>query len=280
MADLRKNIEVWNTWNWSDRGDEWSAWWGDTPALWFGALLPRIHGFLPAGTILEIAPGYGRWTQFLKDLCDELVIVDLTERCIEHCRERFSDATNISYHVNDGRSLEMVDDDSLDLVFSFDSLVHAEADVLGAYLDQLARKLKPDGIGFVHHSNIGEYGPVVKLTRRAIEYPRTAGAASRLVRSGALIDLFAWRAESMTADRFAEQCEHAGLACIGQEKISWESGPYLIDALSLFTPRGSQWDRPRRMIRNPLFGQEGRRMARLYAQSSFPQAPGHTHESR
>jgi hypothetical protein len=28
------------------------------------------------------------------------------------------------------------------------------------------------------------------------------------------------------------------------------------------------------VIRNPLFGQEGRRMARLYAHRSFPQVPG------
>ena len=145
MADVEKNIEVWSSWNWSERGDEWSAWWGDTPALWFGALLPRIHGFLPTGTILEIAPGYGRWTQYLKDVCEQLVIVDLTESCIAHCRERFSDATNIAYHVNDGRSLEMVEDGSVDFAFSFDSLVHAEADVLEAYLGQLARKLSPDG---------------------------------------------------------------------------------------------------------------------------------------
>jgi SAM-dependent methyltransferase len=274
MADLSKNIEVWDTWNWSQRGDEWSAWWGDTPALWHGALLPRIHGFLPAGTILEIAPGFGRWTQYLKDLCDELVIVDLTERCIEHCRERFADATNISYHVNDGRSLDMIEDDSIDLAFSFDSLVHAESDVIDAYLEQLARKLSPDGIGFLHHSNIGEYGSLVRLTRRAIEHPRTAAVTSRLVRGGALIDLFAWRAESMTADRFAALCERHGLACVGQEKISWESGPYLIDALSVFTPRGSRWERPNRVLSNPLFGREGRRMARLYAHRSFPRVPG------
>jgi SAM-dependent methyltransferase len=274
MADVEKNSEVWRTWNWSSRGDEWSAWWGDTPALWFGALLPRIHGFLPAGTVLEIAPGFGRWTQYLKDLCERLVIVDLTERCIEHCRERFADATNIDYHLNDGRSLAMVEDGSIDLAFSFDSLVHAEADVIADYLAQLARKLRPDGIGFLHHSNIGEYGRLVGLTRRAVENPRTAAAATRLVRGGALIDLFAWRAESMTAHRFAELCDAAGLSCVGQEKISWESGPYLIDALSIFTPRGSRWDRPRRVIRNPLFGQEGRRMARLYAHRSFPQVPG------
>ena len=49
----------------------------------------------------------------------------------------------------------MVEDGSIDFVFSFDSLVHVEADVLDAYLDQLARKLTPDGVGFIHHSNMG-----------------------------------------------------------------------------------------------------------------------------
>jgi SAM-dependent methyltransferase len=265
MPDVDHNLAVWSAdWDWSQRGDEWSSWWGGTPALWTGALLPRIHAFVPTGTILEIAPGYGRWTQFLKGLCDRLAIVDLTPGCIEACRQRFADATNIEYHVNDGRSLDMVDDRSIDFAFSFDSLVHAESDVLGAYLRQLARKLKPDGVGFIHHSNIGAYGPLTRLARAA-----PARALGPLVRRGALINLPAWRAESVTADSFARQCDEAGLACISQEKISWEFGPYLIDTLSFFTPRGSRWERPRRVLRNPFFYREGRRMSRLYAGTSF-----------
>jgi 2-polyprenyl-3-methyl-5-hydroxy-6-metoxy-1,4-benzoquinol methylase len=270
MADTQKNREVWqSTWDWSQGGEEWSAWWGGTEALWHGALLPRIHAFVPTGTILEIAPGFGRWTQFLKDLCDQLVVVDLAERCIEHCRERFAEDTHIEYHVNDGRSLDMVEDGSLDLAFSFDSLVHVEADVLDGYAHQLARKLKPDGVGFLHHSNIGQYRALVALARRA-----PASALPRLVASGAAIDLLAWRAESVTAESFAERAGAAGLACVAQEKINWEAGYYLIDAISLITPRGSRWERPRRVVANPLFRQEAKRMARLYASRSFPAAAG------
>ncbi len=51
----------------------------------------------------------------------------------------------------------MVADGSIDFVFSFDSLVHAEEDVIRSYLDQLGQKLRPDGVGFLHHSNLGEY---------------------------------------------------------------------------------------------------------------------------
>ena len=269
MANIEENLAVWeSSWDWSAGGDEWSSWWGGTPALWHGALLPRIHAFVPTGTVLEIAPGFGRWTHYLKDLCERLVVVDLTERCIDHCRERFADATNIEYHVNDGRSLEMVEDGSIDFVFSFDSLVHVEIDVLDAYLTQLATKLKPEGVGFFHHSNIGEYARLIALARRAPERSRR-----RLVDAGALVDLYAWRAESVTADLFVETCGRAGLACIGQERINWEHGSYLTDALSIFTRRGSSWDRPLRTMRNPLFRREARRMASLYAGSAF-ERPG------
>jgi hypothetical protein len=59
----------------------------------------------------------------------------------------------------------MVPDDSIDFVFSFDSLVHAEADVMQAYLNQLVRKLKLNGVGFIHHSNIGEYQRVFSISQ-------------------------------------------------------------------------------------------------------------------
>ena len=266
MPELEVNREVWTTnWNWSDEGDGWSSWWGGTEAMWFGALLPRIHAFVPAPTILEIAPGYGRWTQYLQRRCDRLILVDLAENCIEHCRQRFADLSHVEYHVNDGRSLAMVEDGSVDLAFSFDSLVHAESDVLGAYLEQLATKLTPDGVGFIHHSNQGALKPLSRLAHKVPERARR-----RLVDAGALVDIYAWRAESVTAESVAAQCEAAGLACFAQEKLSWEHGAFLIDTITLFTPRGSRWDRPRRVTRNPLFRREANRMHSLYARTGFP----------
>ena len=261
MPSVDENLRVWNTeYQWSDAGEEWSAGWGGSRALWFGALLPRIHSFLPTGTILEIAPGFGRWTEYLKDQCDRLVLVDLSERCIAHCQERFAGARNIEYHINDGWSLDMVDDHSIDFVFSFDSLVHAEADVLECYLAQLARKLKPDGAGFIHHSNAHSYWYLLALARVIPGRWR-----SRLVARGVLVNDRAWRAESESAERFARQCNESGLACVSQEKISWGLGYLLIDALSVFTPRGSRWERPPQVVRNPLFSQEARRFGSLYA---------------
>ena len=91
MGDLGQLREVFGqSWDWSTGGEEWSTWWGGTPALWYAAILPRIHAFVPAGTILEIAPGYGRITAYLKDLADRLILVDLADTCIDACRKRFA----------------------------------------------------------------------------------------------------------------------------------------------------------------------------------------------
>src|SRR5262245_15107578 len=128
MPTIQQNIGSWSTYNWTNAGDEWSGAWGNTDFLWWGALYPRIAACLPAATILEIAPGYGRFTQYLKNFCERLILVDLTERCILACQERFADETHLTYHVNDGKSLAMIPDYSIDFVFSFDSLVHVEAD--------------------------------------------------------------------------------------------------------------------------------------------------------
>lgn len=261
MARVEEQVSVWERdWDWSQGGDEWSRWWGGTAAMWHGALLPRIHAHVPAATVLEIAPGFGRWTQFLKGLAQRVVVVDIAERCIEHCRTRFAADDNISYHVNDGRSLAMVGDRSIDFAFSFDSLVHADAHVLEAYAAELARALAPDGVAFLHHSNLGSLRTLTRLTHRVPHRIRAP-----LIRRGALIDIGAWRAEDVTADWFASACERAGLACFGQELISWEHGRWLTDAFSLLTPACSRWARPREVLRNPGFGTEGRRMARLYA---------------
>src|SRR5437868_15472431 len=116
--------------HWKDAGEEWSAEWGSSQNQWSETILPRIAGMLPAGTILEIGPGYGRWTHYLKDYCQELLIVDRAAECIEACRRRFSSEPRITGFVNQRGSLAMIPDQSIDLIFSFDVFVHIKRDVV------------------------------------------------------------------------------------------------------------------------------------------------------
>ena len=146
MPTVEQNLFLWgNADGWKDDGDKWSIKWGSTELEWSTSIFPRIRQFIPASTILEIAPGFGRWTQFLKGYCDHLIAVDVSPACIERCKERFASDPRVQFFANDGKSLAMVTDSSVEFAFSFDSLVHVEADVIAAYLSQLAKKLKPGG---------------------------------------------------------------------------------------------------------------------------------------
>lgn len=268
MPSVDENKRWWDTgYPWQQGGDEWSRAWGGVDMHWHAAILPRIHAFVPAASILEIAPGYGRWTQYLKDLCQHLTIVDLSDNAIAHCRERFADSANIAYHVNDGSSLAMVADSSIDFVFSFDSLVHVEADVMRAYVLQIAGKLSRDGVAFLHHSNLGEH------TRYFRTLDKVPPRGHPLLRKMGVEYRTHWRASSMTAELLRGFAEEAGLVCIGQELMGWGGGKRLIDAISVLTRPGSRWARPLRILRNDDFVRNISviaRLAPLYAADSFP----------
>ena len=226
--------------------------WGGSPYEWWGTLYPRLREFLPTGTLLEIAPGYGRWTSYLIAQCDRLIGVDLVEKCVEHLRERFAEHPRAVFHRNDGTSLEMVPDRSVDFAFSFDSLVHADRTVIDAYLHQLARKLRPDGAGFIHHSNLGVYVD-----------PATGELPFRNLN---------WRDTTTSAALFAQQCEAAGLLCVGQELVNWEM-KRLNDCFSLITLPGSRFERPNVVVENPRFMDEAAALgavARHYGPEGFP----------
>ena len=239
--------------DWKDAGEEWSAPWGTSAAQWSGAILPRIADWIPTGTILEIAPGYGRWTHYLKDCCRQLIIVDRIAECIEACRVRFADEPHIRSYVNDGRSLSMVPDDSVDVVFSFDSFVHTKRGTVEAYLSEFGAKLKIGGKGFIHHSNFGEYANSLRE-----RIPNTL--AKPLIKTK-ILDWSHRRSPDMTADLFRELCDRYGLHCVSQEMINWR-GRRLIDCFSRFVRNDPGNQPPTKVIRNLGFMREAAEIRR------------------
>ena len=233
--------------DWKEAGEEWSEPWGSSAAQWAGTIFPRIRDFLPAGTILEIAPGFGRWTHYLKDYCDNLWIVDRSSECFEACRERFAANSRVRCYVNDGRSLSMIPDGSIDFVFSFDSFVHTNRDVVDAYLRELGTKLKIGGKGFIHHSNFGEYANTLR--------ERVPDALAKPLIKAKILDWAHHRNPDMSADLFRALCAQQGLHCVSQELVNWR-GRRLIDCLTLFVRSDAAQQEVTRIIRNPNFMRE------------------------
>ncbi len=226
--DLIGNRNYWSVYPWPQRGDEWSDKWGSTEMLWRCSLSPRLAPYLPSGHILEIAPGFGRVTQYLRTQCRRMTLVDLTERCIDACRQRFATDSHIRYVVNDGRSLEMIEPGSIDLIVSWDSLVHCDRDTLRAYIEQFPRIMKPGAVGFIHHSNLGHH----EHDLRGDEPVEITGA----------------RRVTCTAERFVEDCARVGVRVLSQEIVPWNDCGLWSDCFSLFTFDPPNAQRPPKVV--------------------------------
>jgi ubiquinone/menaquinone biosynthesis C-methylase UbiE len=251
----------WNSvYDWTRyHGDEWSARWGGADVQWYWSIYPRIRQHLPTSTILEIGAGHGRWSERLKQHCQHLILVDLSERCIHACKERLGD-DGVSYRVGNGRNLPAVADASVDFVFSFETLVLVEADVLSDYLKEIARILKPAGTAFLHHSNIGVYPLYFRLKDLVPKKLR------RPLKRAGLLDYDEMRGKSVTAAWFEKEAASLVLPCLSQELIPW-GGKRLIDSFS--TIRKGAPDRPNQIFENPHFikrAYEIQRLSRLYGE--------------
>jgi SAM-dependent methyltransferase len=269
MPSIDENKAAWDGgYDWSGRGDEWSVAWGGPVVQWYGTILPRIKRYVPVETILEIACGYGRWTQYLKDLCRKLFVVDISVECIEACRRRFSACSHIEYHVNDGRSLGMIPDSCVDFVFSFDSLVHADVSVLRGYVGELQRTLRSGGIAFLHHSNLGQYRGLYATIRKV---PKLEGLLGRL---GILEKSLHGRDFSVDAGMVEGLARDKGFGRMSQEVIRWGTKRSYIDCISTIAkvPASKGWRN--QVFRNASFMDEAhylRRLSLLYESVSHPE---------
>ena len=155
---IENNLRVWDAeYPWSQDGDEWDGQarvCGQPYEAWKRSVVetfitPHISA---SSRVLEIGPGHGRWSKEIVDRCQELVLVDLSPTCLEHCRRLFKDREHVVYQVTDGLSLPNVAEASIDFLWSYDAFVHMEAEVVAAYLGEMQRVLKTKGRAIVHHA--------------------------------------------------------------------------------------------------------------------------------
>ncbi len=157
MPSIEWNRKIWSEHHkWRCNGDEWhdQARFCNQPyERWKEELVrtfikPHVTG---DSSVLEIAPGHGRWTAYLVDIARQVVLVDLNPACIEFCQKRFQGKTNIEYYVNDGMRLPNVRDQTIHFIWSFDSFVHMDQDVIESYFNEFHRVLAVGGKAIIHH---------------------------------------------------------------------------------------------------------------------------------
>ena len=176
--------------------------------LWENLIWPMIHN-LDFKCVLDLAAGHGRNSSKLLKYADRLIIVDINQECIDICKERFRGDQKITFLKNDGLTLTGIEDESISLVYSFDSMVHFDNEVIKEYLKEFQRILTPSGGCFCHHSNyIGNPGGDFKHSPH-------------------------WR-NFMSKELFTHYSIKAGLKVIDQKIISWGDIPFL-DCLSVLS---------------------------------------------
>ncbi len=150
------NRERWTGWDWSGGGEEWNA-----SADWKQALVDRVlMAWIPEDrVVLEIGPGASRWSAALQPRARRLILVDVAERPLALCRERFATVENVEYVLSSGNDLPGIVDASVDAIWSFDVFVHIAPIDQAAYLTEVARVLGPGGVAVIHHAdgrNLGD----------------------------------------------------------------------------------------------------------------------------
>jgi hypothetical protein len=163
--------------------------------------------------------------------------IALAPACVAACRNRFHADPFVTVIRTDGASLPGVADDSVDFAFSFDALVHVEAEVMSAYLTALRSNLHANGAVFPHHSNLGA------SRARVPDAPNHA-----------------WCGESVSAEAVRVACEQVELICATQEIIEW-GGIEDYDCLSVILGPGAQWTHGTVVSRNREFFAEARSIA-------------------
>jgi SAM-dependent methyltransferase len=151
MNSVAINKVIWENWDWSGKGEEWSP----SPEWKRSVVATLLSPNIPDDSVVvEIGPGGGRWTGELQARARKLIGIDISSACVRECQERFAGFDNVEFWVGSGADLTGVDTSSTDAIWSFDVFVHINKPQFAAYAREFARVLRPGGIGVVHHGSV------------------------------------------------------------------------------------------------------------------------------
>jgi len=130
--------------------DLWDKWFDEVEHVAESQWL-QIQPFLlyEKGHTVEIAAGGGRFTKYLIEISDTVTAVDLNQYAIDRLKKRFK---GITIKKNNGKDLKGIKE--ADFVFSFDSMVHFDHELVFGYIDEVYRVLNKGGRAFLHLSNL------------------------------------------------------------------------------------------------------------------------------
>ena len=225
-TSVDNNLAQWDHCDaWAREGDEWDGQarvCGVPYDAWKTGIVARYRPlFAGAGTILEIGPGHGRWSDVFIEHAGVLVLCDISPNCLDACRHRLAGRGRLRTHLTDAADLPADLTRAVDAVWSYDCLVHVGPEEFRRYVAEIARVLRPGGAAVLHHADRPQPGLMSSVARLLARRRRQAPNAP---------DDHGWRSDVSRRDvrRWATA---AGLVVDRQETTwTWESpaGPVTI----------------------------------------------------
>jgi ubiquinone/menaquinone biosynthesis C-methylase UbiE len=211
MSDIEESVEIvgapWKESFYYDEAERWTSMFWDE-----GTPFRKLFDKLDLRAVLELACGHGRHSARMAGRCERLILMDIFQENIDHCRRRLRFFNNIEGYVNNGYDFRPVADRSLTSIVCYDSMVHFSRDIVFSYLQDAARVLMPGGCALLHHSN---YPTAARTHYGTNPYARN----------------------EMTVPLFQEFVAAAGLEALETRIIPWGDIPDL-DCLSLVSKPG------------------------------------------
>lgn len=172
-----------------------------------GSEISEMFDLLDLTNVIELACGRGRHVEKCIDRASTVTLVDILDKNISICRQRFNKYQNVQYYCNNGFNLEQLSSDTYTALFSYDAVVHFELMDIYEYLKDIYRVLAKGGRVLIHHSNYDKE-------------PKASFISSPHGRS------------YMSADIFAYLAFRCGFRVLQQRVISW-AGIEGLDCVSL-----------------------------------------------
>ncbi len=167
--------------------------------------------------VLDAACGEGYGSSLLARFAQSVQGVDIDPLAVAHARARYAHETNLRFEIGDATALDTLPDASFDLITSFETLEHVEAQE--RMLAGFRRLLAPRGVLLVSSPDKAQYSDAAGHTNPfhvrelyrdefetllAARFPARQLFAQKLLFQGAL-----WRVDGGGA-RFASSCMDAG----------------------------------------------------------------------
>jgi len=100
-------------------------------------------------TALDFGCGPGWFAKEVARYSKQVLAVDISCGTIA-CAKELNNADNISYYVNNGKDLSVLNDSSVDLIYSFAVVQHLREELFKGFLREFFRVLKPQGKVICH----------------------------------------------------------------------------------------------------------------------------------